>query len=132
MLPEQYLPLRPMLYSALTHLTMDLPRAIDITATLYIFSGISKDNAIQEIRYMIPKSCQFEEDPEDDSRLLHEFDVGIMALPLPALKRLELRVIVDSEVTVKPAASNFTGELTLESFPLLNARGVLFFTTEYF
>ncbi|KAJ7132512.1 hypothetical protein C8R44DRAFT_871459 [Mycena epipterygia] len=122
--PDDFLPVQPMHYPALTHLRIALVDWIDILATFPIFAGITKQNKIQEILYTIHN---MDDDPEGGAQRMLDFDAQIMALPLPALKRLEIRVLLDAPELKSGSAPR----LTPQSLPLLSERGVLYFTTDY-
>ncbi|KAJ7087066.1 hypothetical protein C8R44DRAFT_893237 [Mycena epipterygia] len=120
--PNDFLPIQPMRYPALTHLRITLLEWIDILATFFIFANIAKQNKIQEIVYTIHNV-----NPEGGAQRMLDFDARIMALPLPALRRLEIRVLF----SVADHESGSAPHLTPQSFPLLSERGVLYFTTDY-
>ncbi|KAJ7112106.1 hypothetical protein C8R44DRAFT_250273 [Mycena epipterygia] len=129
-----------MLYPAVTDLRIHVVEPIDILETLPILVDITKQNAIQQIIYTLVVPLTFYDDPQETSRMMHEFDKGIAALPLTALKGIQMRVFApakpdpeDLEFQASESASNSShpGPLTPESFPLLNDRGLLSFTTKY-
>ncbi|KAJ7132517.1 hypothetical protein C8R44DRAFT_871462 [Mycena epipterygia] len=121
---EDFLPVQPMRYPALRHLRIALVYWSDILATLPIFADIAEHNRIQEIVYTIHN---IDNEPEESAQCMLDFDARIMALPLPALKRLVIRVFFDAEDS--EAESGSADRVTPQSFPSLNEKGVLYLTT---
>ncbi|KAJ7447638.1 hypothetical protein FB451DRAFT_1567463 [Mycena latifolia] len=91
---DDFQPILPTRFLAVTHLGIMLSLPTDLPTALTIFSGIAKQNAIQEVHYMVlePHAGYIYSVLQHDT-WMWAVDTGITSLPLPALTRVELTFV---------------------------------------
>ncbi|KAJ7453474.1 hypothetical protein FB451DRAFT_1408873 [Mycena latifolia] len=92
--PDDFEAIQPTRFPAVTRLGIMLSLPMDLPATLTIFSGIAKQNAIHEVHYMVlePHAGDIYSVLQNDT-WMSAFDAGITSLPLPALTRVEITFV---------------------------------------
>ncbi|KAJ6602341.1 hypothetical protein B0H10DRAFT_2230139 [Mycena sp. CBHHK59/15] len=107
-------------FTALTHLEIQCMYLTDVFYTIDFFRGVKTDNKIQEILLRLESDIAPEVLSRDGIRRREEFDAGLVTLPFPALKRVEIREWIPEKD--KPPV------LSQDLLPKLNAAGLLFLT----
>ncbi|KAK7045083.1 hypothetical protein R3P38DRAFT_2882508 [Favolaschia claudopus] len=119
---EEFCPLEPMRFSAAKRLTIYVWSANTIAASLPIFSGIHRENVIEDIIYVVSAYATSGSRWDRTVEAAAVFEAAVLTLPLPKLARVEIRFSATLDVKAQSA-------LYREAFPLLNIRELLFMTT---
>ncbi|KAJ6602338.1 hypothetical protein B0H10DRAFT_1958094 [Mycena sp. CBHHK59/15] len=117
-------------FIALTHLEIRCMDLMDVFYILQFLSGVKTDNKIQEILFSLDSDINTDISSNDDAytrKLTKAFDAGFVALPFPALKRVEIR----EWIPVKQVPPLLSQGVLQELLPALNTAGLLFLSWRY-
>ncbi|KAF7359776.1 hypothetical protein MVEN_00702400 [Mycena venus] len=118
---HEFQSIEPMRFSAATRLTIHVWSAKGITDTLPVFSGVGPQNVIEDIVYIVVGHA-FPLSKERPKVQAARFEAEFAALPLPMLRRIEIRF--SPALDASEQVSIYRG-----AFPLLNTRELLYFTS---